>query len=69
MKTFYTWLIKQENRNDPVGDLATDINRDENLPKKKNKKSLLDHLYNSGACFDCIDAFEEAWIEYKGLIK
>ena len=66
MKTFYTWLLAQDHRKDPVGDIARDIKRDEDLPEKKTKHSLLNYLlYTTNASFDAIKAFNQAWEEYK----
>lgn len=65
MRTFYTWLIVQSYRKDPVGDLAQDILQDNELPYKKTKKTLYNHILNCGACYECELAFEQAWSEYK----
>ena len=70
MKTFFKWLMKQDNRNDPVGDLASDIKHDPCLPTKKTKNTLLSYVATK-SCYNknVIDAFHEAWREYKNYRK
>lgn len=65
MNTFYKWIIAQSYRKDPIGHLAIDINNDDELPKRKTKNSLLNHLITNNADEECIDSFHKAWLEYK----
>lgn len=62
---FYSWLLSQERRNDPVGDLASAVKSDRTAPKDEAGKEIwFSHLRHSGACREAIDAFNEAWSEF-----
>ena len=64
--TFYSYLKKQKNRDDPVGDLAADVLADKNFPKDVSSKTdLLEYLSNAGACYGALAAAKEAFTEYK----
>jgi hypothetical protein len=65
---FYDFLIHQINRNDPIGDLAKDIFRDDNFPISIDgsigpDRQLL-YLSAKGACREAKEALIEAWMEY-----
>ena len=59
MIKFETWLKKQKNRDDPVGDLANDYINDGEI-----KPFTLEYLKMKGACKDALVAFKEAHSEY-----
>lgn len=64
MRTFYTWLIAQNYRNDHIGDLSRDINEDNQLPVKRTKRKLLAHLVSLDVNDYVLVAFDDAWSEY-----
>ena len=62
---FYSWLLSQEKRDGPIGDLAADVKSDRAAPDDEAGKGIwLSHLRHSGACREAIDAFNEAWSEF-----
>lgn len=62
---FYSWLLSQVGRNDPVGDLASDVKSDREAPNDNaGKETWLSHLRHKRACREAIDAFKEAWAEF-----
>lgn len=66
--TFYSWLKKQKDRDDPIGDLASDVLRDSTLDTVKKSNSLASwrsHLNQKGAPSQAIEALEEAFTEWK----
>ena len=65
MATFNSWLKKQVDRRDHVGDLADDIVNDVSLPA--NKERWLEYLEANNACKAAIRAFHRAWSEYEAL--
>lgn len=70
-KGFVKWVIKQRDRNDPIGDLAKDVMQDIRTKERRGDayptthKQLRQHLIDSNACDGALRAFEEAWEEYK----
>ncbi|MER0214650.1 MAG: hypothetical protein DU481_00330 [Nitrosomonas sp.] len=63
--TFYSWLIKQQNRKDPIGDLARDIKRDERFPATQTDIQLFhSHLIHHSACPEAHCALDEAFREF-----
>ena len=65
MQKFYTWLLKQDNRDDIIADLASDIKRDPNFPKNStNIESLREYLEFHGD--HVVEALNEAWREFGG---
>lgn len=69
MKTFHKWLIAQEYRRDPVGDLAKYMILEKGLPKHKTKNSLLNHMINCGGGINETMTLHKAWAEYKNFRK
>lgn len=66
MSDFYTWLMSQKGRDDPVGDMAEDAARDRSFPKSVTSlRQLTGYLTNKGACQEAIEAAREAWREFK----
>lgn len=67
---FDTWLRMQFRRDDPVGDLASDVMADPMLKRKRfGYASLLDHLIANRACIEAITALWDAQNEFKQLTK
>ncbi len=65
MQDFYSWLLKQDSRNDIVSDLVSDIKRDPNFPKGNHDiESLRKYLECKGD--HVTEALEEAWLEFGG---
>jgi len=63
--TFYRWIIKKyAGKHCPMGDLADDLVWDDTFPKENTRKAIRAYLEAEGACQDCEDVFELAWVEY-----
>lgn len=70
MLNFCYWLEKQINRDDPVGDLARDAQRDSDAPKHSNAFTIWqDYLNSRFACDGAMDALKEAFAEYRKTIR
>lgn len=68
--TFRQWLQQQEDRDDMIGDLARDAQRDAELPDDRaGQQKWLEHLELMGACAGAIEAFNRAWKEFTNLRK
>lgn len=62
---FHRWLEGQRDRNDPVGDLAGDILRDESFPiSASTRGEVEEHLERCGS--HIIRAVRQAWKEFEG---
>lgn len=62
---FHLWLDSQRDRNDPVGDLAGDILRDERFPiGVKTKREVEEYLNGYGP--HVLRAVRQAWREFEG---
>jgi uncharacterized protein YozE (UPF0346 family) len=63
---FYRWLVKQQDRDDPIGDLSKDVQRDTKFPLETSSiEKLRNHLIARLACDEAIQALEEAHKEFK----
>lgn len=63
---FHRWLLAQTNRDDLVGDLATDARRDKNFPSgASTRRELERYLSRHGS--DVIQALREAWREFSAM--
>lgn len=64
--TFYAWLMKNHRGEDtPLGDLANDMRREsKSFPRATGYRRNRIYLELRNATIGCLDAFEEAWIEY-----
>lgn len=59
--TFVEWLLEQNNRDDPVGDLSRDLRRDKGAPTKIDSvPELVRYLKSKGSCLGALDAAREA---------
>lgn len=68
--TFYNWLKKQDKRDDPVGDLAVDAQRDPTFPRAAtSKEQVIEYIYRKNLSIGMYplvkDAIKEAWKEYE----
>jgi len=64
MTNFYTWLRKQQKRDDPIGDLARDAMRDTKFPRELCEVRV--YLRSAGACEGALTAFNNARKEFLG---
>lgn len=63
---FYRWLVKQQDRDDPIGDLSKDTQRDKGFPVETSLlEKIKKHLIHQFACNEAIQALEEAYQEFK----
>ena len=62
--TFKTWIKQFHGEDSTLGDLAEDIQRDNNFPSTNRLEKMLSHLIAQNACSDCIREFSGAYIEY-----
>ena len=66
--TFREWLRQQEHRDDPVGDLARDADRDKHFPRRNAKfRTLVRHLEEQWAIPPAVEALHRAWEEWAHL--
>ena len=62
---FSTWLAKQQGRDDPIGDLAKDVQRDPDRPGARAQyPGWVNHLQAKQASRPAFDALFRAWQEY-----
>ena len=63
---FYRWLMKQQDRDDPIGDLSKDVQRENGFPLESGSLEILrNRLIGQFACNEAIQALEEAHEEFK----
>ena len=63
--TFTNWLSMQRDRQDPIGDLARDVEKDPRWPRSgKTVESYERYLAQRGADPNGIAALFDAWSEY-----
>jgi len=62
---FKEWLMHFKNVNLPIGDLAKEIERDENFPNTSDKEIILEHLESHNAMDGVINTFEYVYAFYK----
>jgi len=69
--TFYQWLRQQDKRDDRVGDLARDAQRDSAWPKGAISAEPIErHLNGVNACAGALRSLEQAWGEFiKGTVN
>jgi uncharacterized protein YozE (UPF0346 family) len=62
---FGQWLISNLGRDEPIGDLARDIDGDSDFPRAASHfQELVSYTEQRGACAGALDALAEAWMEY-----
>ncbi|MAG24105.1 hypothetical protein CMI47_00870 [Candidatus Pacearchaeota archaeon] len=62
---FTRWLLEQEHRNDPVGDLARDAKLDKDWPSCPGSLDLFrGHLIRRGGGSEVRHALGSAWTEF-----
>lgn len=63
---FYRWLLRQRERDDPIGDLACDAERDRKFPKNSQARNTLrTHLSSSNAQGVVFAILDEALHEFR----
>ncbi|WP_334028973.1 YozE family protein [Burkholderia orbicola] len=65
---FFKWLATQQNRNDPIGDLARDANDDVNVFGLDSLDAWLDYLARVQADYAAVRTAREAWQEFDLLL-
>ena len=69
-QSFTAWLLRQTDRADPIGDLASDVTRDPDWPaRSKSLNRLLAYLVGRGACDGAIAALRAAWEEWQEVAR
>ena len=67
---FFRWLLRQTKRDDPIGDLACDLERDLSFPRTDTSlEAIRLHLFHKHAASKAIVAFDEASTEFKAKGK
>lgn len=67
--TFTEWLKRHKNRNSPLGDLASDMLRDESWPERDNVDAYISHLGIRRASWRAIETLQAAWKSYRRYLK
>lgn len=63
---FHRWLMRQRDRDDPIGDLAQDAERDSAFPSHSTSHSKIrEHMERHRACDESLVALDEAFREFK----
>ena len=67
MITFYEFVTNRyKGKNNRFGDLAYDMERDQDFPRKATDRETVRHyLASCLACTDCMETFSAAWRNYK----
>ncbi len=66
MDSFFSWLMHQQGRHDPTGDLARDVALDHRWPSEACElEEVLDYLGEVGAMDRACAAASAAWAEYR----
>lgn len=64
--SFYEWLMKFENIDLPIGDLAKDVKVDSNFPvESKSKDEIISYLESVSASFEAIETAKQCFNFYK----
>jgi uncharacterized protein YozE (UPF0346 family) len=63
--SFKTWLLRQQHRDDPVGDLARDVAQDKHFPRRNAKLRTLvrylDEQWDIPAALEALHRAQEEW--------
>ena len=67
---FYEWLITQTDRDDPIGDLASDMKRDQDVPTTEDDREIWAlHLQKRNESYEALAALSAGWEEYQSITK
>lgn len=61
---FQSWLLEQLDRDDAIGDLASDFKRDSKVPSDSSSYDGWSAFFASKFSHAALEAFEEAWAEF-----
>ncbi len=68
--TFTAWLVKQNERNDPVGELARGAERDRTWPRKGTAYQVFEeYLAVDDASRGLLEALALAWVEFEQRVQ
>jgi len=67
--SFTDWLKRHSNRNSPLGDLSSDMMRDNTWPSYNNLEDYRNYLDFKGASWAAIEALGRAWKSYKTYLQ
>ena len=68
-KSFYSWLLQFKNDYTAIGDLARDVNRDSEFPRRSISYRYLKKYFESKhACDAAMNVFMEAFTQYKSEV-
>lgn len=63
---FFHWLLRQKRRDDLIGDLACDVDKDKSFPRTtRSLEEIREHLLRRHAKSEAIIAFDEACTEFR----
>lgn len=65
MDSFTSWLMDQTDRQDSIGDFAVDVKVDSGWPEEATFEERLDYLDLCNASEEAVDAFQNAWDEFR----
>jgi hypothetical protein len=66
---FTIWLLRQADRNDPIGDLAQDHRRSPLRSDLKTRDDIASAIMHKGGCFAAVEAGEDAWRAWRRVCK
>lgn len=66
MESYKEWIVRKYlGKDTPRGDMAYDVNRDEDFPKGlAGRERILNHLRFRRACRECVALFKRTWKDY-----
>ena len=68
-KSFYSWLMQFKNDDTAIGDLARDVNRDSEFPRRSiSYRHLKKYLESKQAVDVVMNVFMEAFTQYKSEV-
>ena len=68
-KSFYSWLLQFKNDYTAIGDLARDVNRDSEFPRRSTSYRHLKKYLESKQAVDVVmNVFMEAFTQYKSEV-
>lgn len=64
--SFYEWLMTKIGNDDPIGDLASDVEGDKSFPKNlTSENDIKKYIEQNNGCPEAIEAVTDAFIEFK----
>ena len=65
--SFKKWIVKFKDVDNPIGDLASDINEDSAFPESCTLQEAISYLKNRRAISEAIEVLEIMWPVYQKL--